>query len=390
MRRIAGLLFVFVCAAGTLQPLLAQKNAPAITRDSDHDGVMDPRDRCRATPAGTRVDATGCPATGAPAAAPTAAAPVAATTTPTPTPVTTQAAQPHPDSARPSGAAPAGAAAAAAAAAPGATAPAAQQAATPPNGASRTTTPAGASTPGGLPGAGAVAAVGAAVTPGTSPAQPAPAPAHPAAPAAAPAAAAAPMAVTDPTETAGFWLPAYAGHTDAEQFAYVKLLVIKLDSAVVALVETYRNTSGNPVAGASDPGRLTSREKARWLRCRNIGNDMHTIADAASVLKDSIAGGPTVQRSAVVLADAFVAMQALESCDVINSMVESPDRFNPWQQNYENEARNFYRDWYGQVRTVHTAARELARVLNGVLPADKRFPVPAAIPTTPPYIGAVR
>ena len=83
-------------------------------------------------------------------------------------------------------------------------------------------------------------------------------------------------------------------------------------------------------------------------------------------------------------------MQALESCDVLNSMMESPDRFNPWQQNYENEARGFYREWYPQVRAVHTSAREFARVLNGALPAARRVTVPPALPTTPPYIGAAR
>ena len=196
--------------------------------------------------------------------------------------------------------------------------------------------------------------------------------------------------MTDPTETAGFWLPAYTGRTDAEQLDYAKRLINKLDSAVVALVETYRNTSGSPLAGATDPGRLSTREKTRWTRCRNIGNDLRTIADAASLLKDSIAGGAAVQRAAVSLGDAFEGMQALESCDVLNSMIDSPDRFNPWQQNYENEARNFYRDWYPQVRTVHTAAREFARVLKSAMPADPRFVIPPAIPTSPPYIGAVR
>ena len=189
----------------------------------------------------------------------------------------------------------------------------------------------------------------------------------------------------------GLWLPAYGGRTDAEQFLYAKLLIVKLDSAAAALVDTYRGTTGSPIGGASDPGRISSREKARWLRCRNIRNDLRTISDAAALLKDSIAGGAALQRAAVELSDAFEAMQALESCDVLNSMMESPDRFNPWQQNYESEARGFYRDWYPQVRTVHTAAREFARVLNGVLPAANRFSViPPALPTNPPYIGAAR
>ena len=39
----------------------AQKTSPAQTRDSDHDGVPDPMDRCPGTPAGFPVDANGCP-----------------------------------------------------------------------------------------------------------------------------------------------------------------------------------------------------------------------------------------------------------------------------------------------------------------------------------------
>lgn len=195
-----------------------------------------------------------------------------------------------------------------------------------------------------------------------------------------PAPSPAPAAATDPTETAGYWIAAYNGRTDAEQLTYVRLLVTKVDSAVIGLVETYRNTSGNPVAGAQDPGRLTRREKDRWLRCRNIANDFRTMAEAAGALKESAVGGPLAQRAMVGLAAAFDELQALEGCDVINSMVESPDRFNPWQANYENEARNFYRDWYPQVRAVHSAAREVARA--------GRFPVPAAISTTPPYAAA--
>jgi hypothetical protein len=199
---------------------------------------------------------------------------------------------------------------------------------------------------------------------------------------AAPPRAAPAGAATDPTETAGYWIAAYNGRTEADQMSYVRLLVTKIDSAVIGLVETYRNTSGNPVAGAQDPGRLTRREKDRWLRCRNIANDFRTMAEAAAALKDSVAGGALMQRAMVGLAAAFDELQALEGCDVINSMVESPDRFNPWQANYENEARNFYRDWYPQVRAVHSAAREVARA--------GRFVVPAAISTTPPYASAVR
>jgi len=198
------------------------------------------------------------------------------------------------------------------------------------------------------------------------------------------------VVVIDPSQTAGFWLPAFSGATDAEQLDYAKSLVLKFDSAVVALIEIYQNTSGNPVAGATDPSHLSSREKARWLRCRNVANDIRNLGEAADELRDSIAGGPTLQREAETMAQAFDSLRAIEGCDLINSMIESPERFAPWQANYESEAHHFYANWYGEIRAAHLAVRDFARVLNGALAPDRRFPVPPAIPAVPPYIGAVR
>jgi hypothetical protein len=71
-------------------------------------------------------------------------------------------------------------------------------------------------------------------------------------------------------------------------------------------------------------------------------------------------------------------------------MVEAPDRWAPWQQNYENSARGFYRDWYTQLRAVHEADRGLARALNAALPAARQFPIPPGLPPNPPTVGAVR
>ena len=48
----------------------AQKVAPPITRDRDHDGVPDLRDRCLLTGFGVRVDQAGCAVAGADSAVP--------------------------------------------------------------------------------------------------------------------------------------------------------------------------------------------------------------------------------------------------------------------------------------------------------------------------------
>ena len=446
MRRLIMLTAVLACAGGAFAPALAQKTAPAVTRDSDHDGVPDTRDRCRNTPANTRVDERGCPAAAAPAAAPTAQAPSAAPAAPTPAaaapqnvaaapagapgqqgaviapagaarpptgPPAAAPAQPqaHPvaaDTAHPVGAqaagggkpdrrppsglpAPAGAAPGAAGQ-PGAqqqaqAAPAGQAAA--PAGAAQQqaaapTAPAGqaqpsqqqaagqqAAPPAGAP-SGAAAQVSVPVPSAPRPA--APEPERQAQPAAAPAPAA-----------AGFSVEPYAGASAAELAAYSRHFTQRLDSAVIALVDIFRNTSGAPLAGASGPSVLSSRERGRWSRCRVLYFDLQSYSDAVAVLQDSLSANADAQRAAAGLAQALDSLQALAECDNIGSMIEAPDRWSPWQRNYETSARNFYRTWYPQVRVVHEADRAFARALNAALPAGHRIPDIPGLPPNPPY-----
>ena len=416
MRRVLTLLAVCVVACGVVTPVLAQKAAPAVTRDSDRDGVPDTRDRCRGTLVGVRVDATGCPAAAAaPAPAP---APAPTTAPPPPTPLTAApaagaagaagaAAAPArglPAPATTTGAAPATAVPAAGApaagapatitgAAPAQTTPPTQQAAAPTQPTQQTQTPApaggapggAAPTGGGLPAAAAAGVAGAAAAvPQVARGNP---PTAPAAQPAAPARAAAP--VTDPTLTAGFWMPAYAGESDADMLEYARTLTMRVDSAIGALVEIFRNTTGAPVIGASGPNILSTREKGRWQRCRMIHFDIGTLGDGAAFLKDSLTA-PALSRAGVTLSDAFEGQQATAECDNVVSMVEAPERWAPWQQNYESSARTFYRDWYAQLRAVHDANRAFARALNGALPAARQFAIFPALPPTPPTIGAVR
>lgn len=210
-------------------------------------------------------------------------------------------------------------------------------------------------------------------------------------PAAQPAAPAAPRTqpITDPTLTAGFWMPGYEGTDDDALLEYSRALARRLDSAVVALVEIFRNTTGAPVVGATGPNILATREKGRWQRCRLIHFDLGTLGDAAMFLKDSLTA-PTLNRAAVTLSDAFEGLSATAECDNVVSMVEAPDRWAPWQQNYETSARTFYRDWYTQLKALHDADRAFARAVNSALPAARQFPIPPALPPTPPTIGAVR
>ncbi len=190
--------------------------------------------------------------------------------------------------------------------------------------------------------------------------------------------------------TAGFFMPAYTGHSDADKLEYARNLVIRIDTAVVALVDVFRNTSGAPLPGATGPNVLSAREKGRWNRCRLIQFDFGTMSEGLAMIKDSMPGGPMLQRAAANLAEAFEGLVATGECDLISSMIDSPDRWSPWQDNYETRARAFYKDWYTQLRALHEADRGFARALLPVMPAGHQFRVPDAMPPNPPTAGSVR
>lgn len=459
MRRLILLTAVLACAGGAFAPAFAQKTAPAVTRDSDHDGVPDTRDRCRGTPPNTRVDERGCPVAAAEAQAPTAPAQAAAAPGGAPAqgaviapagaapaqgaaiaptgaarpptgPPAGQAQQPAVDTVRapagpkpvrqaPSGLPmPAGAVAAAPAA--GAHAPAQQPSGQAPSGqaaapaAGAPTVPAGqqaqqqaaAHQPPaagqGQPSQGQAAAQGAAPSGAAPSGAAAPAAAAPAAGAPAGAAVSAPSGDRPagqaepqpqaqpttpraPVAAAGFSVEPYSGSSQAELALYARHVAQRLDTAIVALVNVFRNTSGAALAGASSPSVLSSRERGRWSRCRVLYFDLASYTDAVALLRDSLSANVEAQHAATDLAEALEAAQSLAECDNIGSMIEAPDRWSPWQRSYETSAGNFYRSWYTQVRAVHEADRALARALNAALPAARRIPDIPGLPPNPPY-----
>jgi hypothetical protein len=432
MRRLITLVAFTVCAGGAVQPLYAQaKNAPPITRDSDRDGVPDLRDRCRGTPPGTRVDATGCPLPAAPqvaavpagpqpGAAPAPAAPqqqqppaVQTQTQPSRPPDSTAlragqpvrpapaqvaaaqpaAAQPGPKAggappaglplpagvtptlpgARPAGAAtnpPAGAAA---------QQPAGQQA--PPQGAQpQVSVPQ-------VPPPVAAAPAGAAQQAAQPPTQPAAPLARPAGQAAAPvthppAAANPAAAAADPNLTAGYAVAPFSGTGDAAVLAYAGELVTKFDTLALRFRDVFVNASGAPVGGATSPSFLSSRERNRWMQCRRFHFDIGSYAGATADLRERMPAHAALQRALETFDDALQGVLATAECDNIVSMIEAPDRFTPWQQSYEESARNFYQTWYGQVRAAHEAARAFARALAQ---AGQNVGLIPGLPATPPH-----
>lgn len=186
--------------------------------------------------------------------------------------------------------------------------------------------------------------------------------------------------------TAGLGIEAYS--TDVEMGAYARRFAGLLDSVIVTLVGVFRNTAGQPMAGAAAPTALSQRERDRWNRCRDLHWDLQSFAAAARDLAEGIEEPPAAQRAAVALDSALMALDATGECDNVASMIAAPDRWTPWGRQYETSARRFYTGWYAQVREVHVHNRALILALNGVAEAGERIPVPPALPRTPPYAGA--
>jgi hypothetical protein len=420
---------------GAFAPLFAQqpKTPPDITRDTDRDGVPDNRDRCPGTPAGVRVDVNGCPLAATPQSTSSAAPPVSSPPASAPGAITQQAAQPsaaQPGGAKPtppptpSGAQPGAQAAttqpavtqpavtpstgapSAVVRAPGApptAAPTAGQPTAQPSGAqpSGAPPPAGAKPAGSAPagtspatavpgGAAPVAVVPPApspivvapsgqpsVTGGAAPANARPAGAAPAAPAASPA-------TVDNTLTEGFLMRGWVPNSGRPTLEYLRDFALKLDSAAQTLRNIFSTASGQPVAGATDPTKLVTREKLRWRRCRNMKEDIQTFADNVALIQDSIPA--TMREQWTTLGERFDSLQSvLENCETIAFMIESPERYTPWQTNYENSARTFYADWYSRLKAMHDAMRQVARLVAAQLPqaADRRQALQMIPPMSP-------
>jgi hypothetical protein len=216
--------------------------------------------------------------------------------------------------------------------------------------------------------------------------------ARPAAPPAQNAAPVTPQAAHPATSagafTAGLAMPPYVGTTSDAALEYAARFGRLLDSAIVTLVDIFRNTSGQPMEGASNPTDLSQRERDRWSRCRNVYWDLTTFTAAAQTLPRSLPANPALQSAAADLDTAFAESQAVAECDNVASMIAGPDRWTPWGDQYRTAAQRFYRDFYDQVREVHDRDRAFVNALNAVLPLGRRIPVPPGLPRNPPYAGA--
>jgi hypothetical protein len=140
--------------------------------------------------------------------------------------------------------------------------------------------------------------------------------------------------------------------------------------------------------GASAPSSLSARERERWGRCRDLHFDLTTYASGVESILGGLSANPALQRAAAALDTALTELEATAECDNVSSMIAAPERWDPWAEQYATTARQFYADWYGQVRAAHERDRALAIALNAVLPQGRVLPVPSGLPRNPPYAGA--
>jgi hypothetical protein len=219
---------------------------------------------------------------------------------------------------------------------------------------------------------------------------------RPATPAAqAPAAAVTPQAAraAAPTAgagtfTAGLAMAPFTGGGPGEALAYGARFGRMLDSTIVTLVEVFRNTSGQPMSGAASPASLSQRERDRWSRCRNLYWDLTSYQSAVRGFVDSLPQNPGLQQAAEALDSALSDTPAVAECDNVASMIAAPERWTPWQSQYETAAQHFYRQFYGEIREAHERDRAFVNALNAVLDPARRVPVPPGLPRNPPYAGA--
>jgi hypothetical protein len=192
--------------------------------------------------------------------------------------------------------------------------------------------------------------------------------------------------------TAGLALPPFTGGGADSALEYAKHLGKMLDSTIVSLVDVFRNTSGQPMVGAGSPAALSRREQDRWSRCRNLYWDLTTYVSGVRGLEPALAENPALEQAAAALDStldsALDSNGAIAECDNVASMIAAPDRWTPWQDQYETAARRFYREFYALIREGHEHDRAFMVAVNAALSPSRRVPVPAGLPRNPPYAGA--
>lgn len=206
-----------------------------------------------------------------------------------------------------------------------------------------------------------------------------------------PQAAGPPAAALPPANafSAGLAIPGFGSGSSAPE--YGRTVAMMLDSAIITLVNVFRGTSGQPLAGVSGPEAISGRERDRWTRCRALYWDLTTYRTGLSTVAGSLTDARTAQAAAeldTALAVALADTAGMVECDNVSSMIAAPGRWTPWGAQYQQAARHFYGSWYTDIRNVHDKTRAFAIALNTVLPAGRRVAVPPALQRNAPYAGA--
>jgi hypothetical protein len=178
--------------------------------------------------------------------------------------------------------------------------------------------------------------------------------------------------------------------SDSAWLEQAALVVDRLDQTARGIMELFRNTAGVPLLGATSPDMLSGRERFRWDMCRRFTSALVSHAVAARNLAAvplAQSNGAAASQAVRTLAQALSATDALDECEWLSQLISSPERAPDWGAAYTSAATRFYANWYPDVLRIHEAARTLAQPVRALLPPERPFDVPPALPPTPPTIG---
>lgn len=178
--------------------------------------------------------------------------------------------------------------------------------------------------------------------------------------------------------------------SDSAWLEQAGLLVDRLDDAAQRLVETFRNTVGAPLVGATTPMMLSGRERYRWDACGRVSEAFAAYGRAVRELARvplHLPAGASASQSADVLALALERMSAVPACGEVARLFRSPGGDPEWASVYSTAASRFHGGWYAELRTVHEATRDMARAVRPLWPAGRVMVIPAPLPASPPTIG---
>lgn len=177
-------------------------------------------------------------------------------------------------------------------------------------------------------------------------------------------------------------LPPFRGTPDSTGAAeYARMLALRLALTVSLASSTFRNTAGAPVAGATSPDVLSSRERSRWERCGELAAELRSATVAVRSLRQAGAARPPALVAALgELDSALGAAEGVQACTQVARLIREPQSAERWEEEYRAAASRVYERWYAEVEAISAASRAVLQALGaGGYALPPRQPAPMAV-----------